>query len=312
MPIPDEQPLVARLEGRALVALSGESAESFLQGQLTCDVHPLRDGRTAFGGYCNPKGRAMSVFRLFRWGERFVLDLREDVAGLTHKRLELYRMRTPVTIERLPEVASWGLAGHGAAALLEEAGFPVPESGGSLATPEGDVVVLALRGGVPRYAVHGRARRLDGWKESGEAPRDAWRLLAMRAGDFDLPAELSETFTANMLNLWELGGVSFEKGCFPGQEVVARTHHLGKPPRRLRHGIFSGRAEPPAPGTKVSAFRDGQWRAAGVVVEAACQPGGPCELLAVIAEAQADAPEFSLGEDGAGPPIERLELVSGS
>jgi hypothetical protein len=251
---------------------------------------------------------------VFRWGERFVLDVLADAADATEKRLTLYRMRTPVTIERLDDVASIGVSGPGAREALADAGLPAPAPG-EVATADGGAgIVLGLpAAGSSRYAVHAPAGRGGDLLEAlsrgiSLAGSAAWRLHAIRAGELDLAPALSEVFTANMLNLFELGAVQFEKGCFPGQEVVARTHHLGKAPRRLRHAVAPA-AEVPAPGAKLRAFRGEQARDAGVVVEAAPGPEARIEMLAVLAEAQMDADAIRLGEEDGGPALRQVRDV---
>jgi hypothetical protein len=306
--------IVSPLPDRALIALSGEPAEGFLQTQLTCDVRGATGASSVFGAYCNPKGRVISVFRLFRWGERFVISVLADAAETTEQRLTLFRMRTPVTIERLDDVASLGVAGPDAAKVLSDAELPTPGPQEVAADEDRGLVVLGLpAAGAPRYELHAPiapARRLlENLRSHATLVGTlGWRLHAIRAGELDLAPALSEGFTANMLSLYELGAVNFEKGCFPGQEVVARTHHLGKAPRRLYHAEVPT-AEVPAPATKLRAFRGEQARDAGVVVEAAPGAGGRVEMLAVLAEAHLDADAIRLGDDPAAPALGGLRLV---
>jgi hypothetical protein len=309
------QTVVAPLADRALIGLEGDPAESFLQTQLTCDVREATDASSILGAYCNPKGRVLSVFRLFRWHGRFVASLRADAADTTEKRLTLYRMRTPVSIERMDDVASFGLSGPGASEALSKAGLPAPEAGEVSVAEGGRAVVLGMpAAGHPRFQIHAGWDDAPGlWAALRDAARPVgtpvWRLEAIRTGELDVPPALCEGFTANMLNLNELGAVKFEKGCFPGQEVVARTHHLGKVPRRLRHAAIE-ESKVPEPGTKLSAYRGEQARDAGVVVEAA--PAGPdrVELLAVVAEAQLDADAIRVGEEPDDPALRDLRTIT--
>lgn len=309
-----EGTIVAPLLDRSLISLHGEPTEGFLQTQLTCDVRDATESASILGAYCNPKGRVLSVFRLFRWNGRFVLVVRADAADATEKRLTLYRMRTPVTIERLDQLASIGLCGPDAAAALEAAGLPAPAAGAVETGGGGELAVLGLpSSGPPRFQLHLPAEEaVSAWeslaRHATPAGTPVWRLQALRAGELDVPPALSESFTANMLNLYELGAVKFEKGCFPGQEVVARTHHLGKVPRRLQHAALPGN-EAPAPGAKLRAERGEQARDAGVVVEAVPAGADRLELLAVVAQAQLDADAIRVGEDPGSAPLEDIRPV---
>lgn len=221
--------------GHDCLLVAGDDATAFLQAQLTQDLERVQaDSDPLLAAWCNPKGRAIVLFRLRRLDDTWRLALPAAMTEAVKKRLEMFRFRSRVGIDVEPATAA-------------------------------DLGV------------------------DGELGEGEWRAGLVADGIATIEAEQSERFTPHMLNLDLVGAVSFDKGCYPGQEVVARTHYRGATKRRLKR---FGTAAIVRPGDKLQAGG----RDAGEVVNVAGR-----ELLAVV---PLDGEAFSVGGD----PVEPLPL----
>jgi tRNA-modifying protein YgfZ len=224
----------------AVVEFAGADAGTFLQGQLSNDVLNLADGESQLTSFNTPKGRVMAILRLLRDAQRFFGVLPRELAAPLVERLGKYVLRSKVSMS----VAA-GLAAFGA-----------PDA------PHRIVVQTVAR----PPATGSSSRSLEDWKRANIA-----------AGIPQIYAATSELFVAQMLNLDLVDGISFSKGCYTGQEIIARTQNLGRIKRRLlRFATTSDRAL--APGATVGL--DGFGNA--TVIEAATADAGGHELLAVV------------------------------
>ncbi|MDQ7007093.1 MAG: hypothetical protein Q9Q40_07660 [Acidobacteriota bacterium] len=274
--------LSADLSHWGLLAVSGADATTFLHNQLTCQVKELGAARSTLGAYCNPKGRVVSVFRLFRKGDAWILRLPGDVAGRTRQRLELYRLRARVEIEDArPLVAVIGVGGGQAPARLKELGLPVPGDVDGRVEVD-DLVVLRVPGLFPRFELYCcPSRRESLWEALGagslQTGPEIWQALDLHLGLAPIHESTSERFVPQALRLDEVGAVSFSKGCFPGQEVVSRLHHLGSSPR-IACLLLGPRGSTVEPGTEV--FAEG--RVAGTLLEGWPDADGHLRAMAVV------------------------------
>lgn len=255
------------------IRAQGADVESFLQGQLSNDTRLLNENRAQLSSYSNPKGRMLAVLTLFRHGNDTVLEVHRGVAESTLKRLRMFVMRSKVTLQDCTaELPATGLVGASAAAQLEALGLPVPAEPMQSAEKDGVVVIRRL-GAEPRWSVHGTVAGLEALPATGF---EDWHRADLRAGMPTVYAETREMFVPQMANLDVLGGISFNKGCYTGQEIVARLHYLGQLKRRM----FLLRAPVDArPGMPVyDAAGDGQ--AVGEVVDAVAD--GDATLLTAV------------------------------
>jgi len=267
----------------------GPDAVPFLQGQLTADLRELAPASSRLAAHCTPQGRVRSLFRLLARGEEeLLLLLPREMVEPALEALRRYVLMARVVLE--PAGEAWVRLGyadpHGGKRLAEALGGEVPEEPDA-ACRAGPVTVVRLHGSHPRFLLLGERpamerlwERLDVHAAPVGAP--AWELLEVLAGEPQVHLPTREAFLPQMLNLDLLGGVSFAKGCYTGQEVVARTRHLGRLKRRMRRLRCPGTAEPPPPGAPL---HSPAWRAdeaAGTVVRAAADPDGGCQLLAVV------------------------------
>ncbi|MDE3009584.1 MAG: folate-binding protein YgfZ [Pseudomonadota bacterium] len=258
------------LDDRDLLRVEGSEAETFLQGQLTQDMTRLREARMLLAAHCSPKGRATALFRVWRLDDSFLLDLPAGMGAAARRRLAMYVLRAKATVhDARPDWETTGVAGSAAAALLQAGGLAVPREAGAL-THSAAVVCICL--GPSRWLVHS-ARGEDGGLRArlaacSDPDRSGWLLACLRDGDPEVLPQTIDAFVPQMLNLDTLDGISFKKGCYTGQEIVARTHFLGRVKRRMRRFGYRG-AQPPAPGSQVALCGPVAFPASGATDETA-------------------------------------------
>jgi folate-binding protein YgfZ len=302
------------LEELGALRARGPGVVSFLQGQLSNDLARLSPERSLLAGYHNPQGRVIALLRLLQLAPDDLLAVlpRELVASVA-ARLSRFILRAKVQLA--DESQQWRISG------LLRGGANSLRGGATLAT-DSEAALPAIENQAARIAT-GSVVRLVGeparWvlvdpmsqpASPGAVPAAdplIWRRLALAAGEPQVYASTSEEFIAQMLNLDCLGAIAFEKGCYTGQEVIARAHYRGRVKRRMQRFVTSSlqRLRPADAGT----LSDGR---TFKVVDAAQLPDGRCEFLAVtqltLAPAAAEG-RPTAGRDGtAALEAEQLEL----
>ena len=277
---------VADLSHNALLGVTGDDAAAFLHGQFTNDVESLAPGEAQWNGWCSSKGRLLATFLLLRRADGFLLMLPAEIAAPVAKRLSMFVLRSKVKIQDVSAAYSRaGIAGPNVAAWVERhwGGAPKPLR----ALEIGEATCVALDG--QRFVVFAPAAAAPALRDlfPGEWQRagaDAWEWASIRAGMPTIVAATQEAFVPQMANFELVGGVSFKKGCYPGQEIVARTQYRGILKRRMALAHVGG-DERPLPGQSVySGAFAGQ--SAGTIVNAAPAPGGGFDAL-VVAQLEA-------------------------
>ena len=200
----------------ALVKVSGSDAAQFLQHLLTNDVMQLTNGQCQLNGFCNPKGRLLASFLLIRQRDEYLLLLPDDQASFVMQRLSMFKLRSKVTVEDCSQ-------DYRAIYLQADStatGIRLPwDNTSSLILSE-----------TAQHAAQINALEDDNWFNAGTEQFSQDLLIQ---GIPVVNASTREQFTPQQINFDVMGGVSFKKGCYPGQEVVARLHYLGKPSRRM-------------------------------------------------------------------------------
>ena len=272
--------IVADLSHNALIEVTGDDATAFLHAQFTNDVQALPADAAQWNGWCSAKGRLLATFLLVKRPNGYLLMLPAEIAAAVAKRLAMFVLRSKVKLrDTANEFARLGLAGREAPALVTRHWGRAPEN---LRWAEKDgAVAIALGGG--RFVVlapGATAASLADEIAAGatRAAPDAWEWTSIQSGIPTIVAATQDAFVPQMANFELVGGVSFKKGCYPGQEIVARTQYRGILKRRMALAHAAGAA--PAPGQRVysTAFGD---QAAGEVVNAAPSPEGGSDLLVV-------------------------------
>jgi folate-binding protein YgfZ len=288
-----------------LIRASGEDAASFLHNLVTNDIQGLAADSVRTAGFCTAKGRLLAIFLIWREGNDYLLLLPREILPPLLKKLSMYVLRAKVKLtDATDERALIGISVPAAvspAPTFLDSALPVQ---GAAATDGGQLIRLDdtrwLMSLEPAAAIRRWPELTATAKPVGLA---AWRWLEIVAGKPRVIAATQEAFVPQMLNLEfpALAGVSFTKGCYPGQEIVARTHYLGKVKRRM----FRARLKNPAiPGTHVYAPETGDQQC-GALVSVAPSPEGGFECLVSVQSGAVAAGEVHLGA----PDGERLSFL---
>lgn len=299
---------VCALPSLALIRFTGPDARVFLQGQLTCDVEALTPETSTYGSYCTPKGRILSTFLLWRAGEDYFMQLPAALREPVQKRLSTFILRSKVkALDATDEWALLGVSGRSAAALARLVSGTAPGAVHGV-THGKDAIIIRLPGERFEFIVPAaKAQPIkDMLAHQAEVTDERyWEWLDIRAGVPMVTPATQEAFVPQMANLDLIGGVSFTKGCYPGQEIVARTHYRGTLKQRMyRASVTEG--EPPHPGDKLYSPETGD-QSCGMIVNAAPAPDGIFDVLAVMQIAAADRGEVHLRSPD-GPDLELQPL----
>lgn len=288
----EQKPRAMELPFYGFVCVEGAKAGEFLQGQLSCDLRQACAQRVLPGAYCTVKGRVSSSFLLWQsTPERFLLRMRADIVEPTIALLAKYGVFSRVRIGvASPELRCIGLLDPDIAERLG-ADFPEwPPQAGALAGGEGMYLVRRDdAGSVCELWVEQDRYEVVLALIAGRLPvatADCWRLALVRAGAAEVQLATREQFLPQMLGYDRTGAVSFRKGCYTGQEIVARTHYKGALKRHLQHLECSG-CGGLEPGSQLLHGSSG--RGVGTVLEIAPSGSGNCELLAVVSNDALDA-----------------------
>lgn len=272
-----EGTVVVPLVDMAAIRASGEEAAAFLHNLLTNDIQSLPAGGVRFAGFCTPKGRLLATFHVWRDGPDVLLALSADIQPAMLKKLTMYILRSKAKLADA-DLALIGIAGPAAAGLAEKFNGVLLGGGRYL---------VALS---PQAAMAAWPELVAEARPAGTA---AWRWLEIAAGQPRVVAATQEAFVPQMLNMEipAVGGVSFHKGCYPGQEIVARTQYLGKIKRRMYRARLEAAA---APGTNVFTPEAGDQHC-GAIVTVAPTAEGAHECLLVVQSSGAEAGEIHVG-----------------
>ena len=283
----------------AIIEARGADTDAFLQGQLSNDIRALAPDRAQLSSYNSAKGRMLAVLTLSRRDGGIDIELPRGLIEPVARRLRMFVLRSKLTLTPSAD-AMLGLVGDGAADALAQAGLAVPMA--PLDVVEADGLRIQRRLGVlPRYSLSGGAALIDAlaarWAAHA-ADAAAWTLAQVRAGEPVVLPETQDHFVAQMANLDLLGGISFDKGCYTGQEIVARLHYLGQLKRRMF--LCEGLGLPPEPGSDVHV--QGQDQAVGEVVQSAADGNGGFAASVVLQLSQAEAEALRVGDTALGRP----------
>ena len=289
-----------RLTDWGVIRATGEEAAAFLHGQLSNDMTGMDAGRARLAAYCTAKGRMLASFVVCRSGADLLLACHASVLPATLKRLSMFVLRAKVKLsDASQELALLGLVGPSAHRWL---GASAPaQTWDARAMDEATVIALPKGSGDPeamaRWLWIGPAAGVDRVLSDLPALDLAhWQWLEVRSAVVPIVAATVEQFVPQMINYELVGGVNFKKGCYPGQEVVARSQYLGKLKRRgtLVHGMTEM-----TPGQEVFWSQD-PGQPSGLVAAAAAAPQGGWDALVELKTVALDAGSLHLGTaDGA-------------
>jgi len=220
-----------------LVAVQGPDSLKFLQGQLTCNVERVSTHQSIVGAYCNLKGRVITDFRIFLRGDTYYLQTQKGMGEILQKTLDKYivfsKAKTKLVSDEFRRI---GLFGGDSSALLQSVYTNLPQQEGGCLQTDG-LTVIRLSGPHLRYEIYyhdvyaAEVNRLTAAAE--ETDTGYWQLADIEAGIVHISPAMQEIYTPQLLNYDVCGLVDFKKGCYPGQEIVARMHYRATAKKRL-------------------------------------------------------------------------------
>lgn len=300
---------LADLSHYGYIHVHGEEATTFLQGQFSNDIREVSATHWQLSSYNTAKGRMLAILNVLHWQGGYLLILPKLLVAPTLKRLRMFVLRAKVGLEDVSDaLTGLGLSGAGSELAVQEwAGTTLPSVGD--ATEHDGAVAMRLTGHVPRYRIVAPTDiAIMLWKrftrQAQPVGEPAWRLTEVLAGEPVIQPETVEAFVPQMANLEILQGISFTKGCYPGQEIVARTHYLGTQKRRM-YALRIATADVPTAGTDIYVSGD-DTQPVGKLVSAALRPDGDTAALAVL-QIERSTQELRLG-NGSGPIVTLGEL----
>jgi len=278
--------IVTAPAGLGLIRVAGDDAATFLHSQLTNAVEDLSSDAARLAGYCSPKGRLMASFLMWRDADGIVLQLSADIQPAIQKRLSMFVLRAKAKLSDASATHRvLGVAGPAAEAALQQAGLPAPHAPLAVAHADGaSVIRLADAEGLPRWQVVAGAERAAALQQAlgatlANVDPAFWDWLDIGAGIPRIGTATQEQFVPQMINYELIGGVNFRKGCYPGQEVVARSQYRGTLKRRMWR--VHGEGEVPAAATEIFRPEDPE-QPCGMIVNAAAAPQGGWDGLAEL------------------------------
>jgi folate-binding protein YgfZ len=282
-----------RLAHLGILRFSGADALSFLQGQVSSDTRRLAENVSLLSSYSSPQGRVLALIYLLPHSSGVAAILPRELLRPTLERMRKFILRAKVQIEDAGE--SLSVAGVHGEQTLRSAGLPAPADANGYLEHNG-IGVARVSHDRNRFWLIGAASKLAEVPGAADAASsDEWRLADIRAGLPQVYAATSEAFVAQMLNLDLLDGISFTKGCYTGQEIIARTQHLGRIKRRLFRLLLPAGNWTVGQALHLSDGRQGR-------LTEVIDSGGRVEALAVLSIDSAG------GDLSAGPAVAATEL----
>jgi folate-binding protein YgfZ len=295
-----------------VIDAKGDDAAAFLHSQLTSDTQHLDAATARLAGYCSPKGRLLASFLIWCGGESIRMLVSKDVQPAVQKRLSMFVLRAKAKLsDASGDTLAIGLAGdvRGALSGVFDAipdGVHVKVDG-----PAGSLVRVPDAAGRLRYVWVGPKAEVEARLPVLEAKLRrvspaVWDWLDIRAGEPRITQRVVEQFVPQMINFDVLGGVNFRKGCYPGQEVVARSQYRGTIKRRMSLANVVGETESVVPGAELF-HSDDPGQPCGMLVNTAAAPDGGVDALVEIKLAALENGSVHLGAAD-GPALTFLPL----
>ena len=297
MALPLSNTTVCNTSHLSIIKIDGADAKAFLQGQFSNDVALLNDTDTQLNSYNSPKGRMYTAFRLCNFDSSYYMILPKEVTEAVLKRLKMFIMRSNVTLEDISD--HWktlGVSGTEMNDALESQNVTLPENINQ-STQCGKKFLINLSSDTPRALFIGPESEIVDTRIALKekyplTESEHWLRLDIHAGIPNIYANTMESFVAQMINFQLIDGVSFTKGCYPGQEVVARMHYLGKLKKRMHRVTLDSSAKPD---DKIYDASGDNEQSVGQIVDAQENENGGFDALAVLQVKAADANKLKLG-----------------
>lgn len=274
-----------------LIRIVGEDAQTFLQNQLTCDLREINQQKAQHGSYCTPQGRVLVSFLLWQQDNDYFMQIPASLLASIKKRLSLYVLRAKVQlIDATDTSVRIGLTGSDAARAIQQITGLNFESNHHLQVRQNEKLCAISLSGYHIELITSTddaPRLIDNLRQHAKpADINFWNWLNIQSAFPMILPETQEMFLPQMINLDAMGGISFKKGCYPGQEIVARTHYLGKLKRRMYLARIAT-IDTIKPGDLLYSH-DMNDQSCGNIVNIASSPNGDFDVLAVIQQSSVE------------------------
>ena len=223
-----------------VIQISGNDAETFIQGQITNDIKILSDEKKSiYTGYCSPKGRLLAIFFIIKIKKNYYLFCPPCISKSISKRLMMFVLRSDVEITCSPENIDYYLVNKDNIETLSDDLISLPKKIMQTTLNQNESLAITMLGGFENYFfIVGEKETLHIYKNKIKANLFSWNQIHIENIIPNIFKETQDMFIPQSLNLDLINAINFKKGCYTGQEVVARTHYLGKPKRRLYQGCI--------------------------------------------------------------------------
>lgn len=272
--------VICELDEFTVIKVSGNDAPSFLQGQFSNDVNALENGQCQLNSYNSPKGRMYASFYLAKLEDAYYITIPQDICDMVVKRLRMFVMRAAVTLDPMENDHCFGVSGK---KICDKLSSIVSLPGEVFSATQKDSDIF-LKIGEQRILCFGEnvnnvlsALNIETEKQDSKY----WRRLDINSGIPNIFSSSQEEFVPQMVNFALIGGVSFTKGCYPGQEVVARMHYLGKLKKRM-YRISLTSDDLPTPAENIYQKASENTQSVGQIVDAQYNEQGNIDALAVL------------------------------
>ncbi|MBX9868708.1 MAG: folate-binding protein [Burkholderiaceae bacterium] len=302
---------ICQLDHLGLILAQGEETAQFLHNQLSNDVENLGGHEVRLAAYCTAKGRMLASFAYWKTADQYFLQLDRSIQASVQKRLQMFVLRTKTKLsDASDEYRLLGVGGANAAPILKNWFTELPNASNNKRDGDaGSLLYAGTANGHARYQWILSLAQLDACLPQLEqlsndqlgqltvCDAQYWRRLDIEAGIARIVAATQEQFVPQMINFELVGGVNFKKGCYPGQEIVARSQYLGKLKRRM--AIATVALDALLPGTEVFHPSDAS-QPCGMIVNAEANPAGGSICLVELKLADLEEGRVNVGAaDGA-------------
>jgi folate-binding protein YgfZ len=294
----DRDTIICDLSQFDTVVIAGDDAATFMQGQFTNDVDSVDENHSQLSAICNNKGRMIANFRLFKHQQNYFFSIKNDLTEKAIRHMQNYVLRAQVAIQDVSEqLIHIGISGDNAADLLSPFVENINTDIDSVTFNE-DYIAICIAGTKPRYEIFCSLEQAKTiWQKVSDQATivspSVWDYLNIKVGLPLIDANTSEEFVPQMTNMELINGVSFTKGCFTGQEIIARTHYLGKQKRRT-YRISIDSATRPKNGDHLATETSTENQYTGTLVSIYQTAENTYEALAVIQIKSAEEGQLKL------------------
>jgi len=306
----EQTSILCDLSQYSLIVVAGGDAASFMQGQFTNDVTKVDEDNSQLSAFCNNKGRMIANFRLFKHQQNYFLSLKSGLVERSIRHLQNYILRAQVAVQDISEqLIHMGLSGDNATELLS-AFFDNIDEGIDRVTHNDNYIAIRVAGIKPRYEIFCSVEQAKAFWEKVSAQTavvnsSSWDFLNIQAGIPFIDASSSEEYVPQMANMELINGISFTKGCYTGQEIVARMHYLGKLKKRC-YRVHIDTETKPHSGDRLFAEDARAGQNTGAILQVEKNPQSGYDALTVIQIADTESKLFLNDADGPAITVKQL------